>query len=303
MENLEKQSTKKSYKGLSIFLALLCLCLVIALFYLAGRISDLRENISNNYEQIADQETEIKLQEGKINDLIAKYEDLKVERDSLGLSNDALEKKISGLNSYLSSVKKKNTLAEQDIKEYQALLAEYEEDIKLRDQQLEQLKLAYDTLQSTSELQKVEMEMMSEHMDNLEDKVQIASILRAEDVVIKVVNSKGKEYEGGEYKDKWVDKVKVMMTIADNKVAEKGPKEIFMKLVEPSGSTLSNGGTFVDAEGETRPYTLRQVVDFNNTLQRVQYTYDKGSEYAEGTYKVEFYSEGHMIGKGSFIVK
>ena len=70
MSNIEKQNEVKSYKGLSIFLALLCLCLVVALFYLSGRISDLRENVSNNYEQISDQETQIHIQEAKIKNLI-----------------------------------------------------------------------------------------------------------------------------------------------------------------------------------------------------------------------------------------
>jgi len=307
---MEKQKKQKSFKGISVFLSLLCLCLIVAIFYMAGKVSDLQQeivglqkNVSQKEEKIVHKEIEIEQQVIQINKLIAQYDEIKSERDSLGLENKDLEEKVKKLKTYLSSVEKKNTLNQNDIKKYEQLLAEFKEDLKIKDEQLVKLKSAYDTLQSTAQLQKVEMEMMTDYMVDLESKVELASILKAENVNINVINSKGKEYDGGEYKDKWVEKVKVFFNLADNKVVKKGAKELVIKLIEPSGTTLTGGGSFVDANGKTQVYTQRQVVNFDNSEQEVSFIYNKGSDYAEGNYTVEIYSDGHKIGKGTFLVK
>ena len=277
---------------------------------MAGKVSDLQQeilalqkNVSQKTEEIAYKEVEIEEQEAQINTLISKYEKMKGERNSLGLNNQALEKKITGLNNLLSNIEKKNKLDASDVEKYKLLLKEYEDDLKLKDEQLAKLKVAYDTLHSTAKLQEVEIEMMTEYMVDLESKVELASILKAEKIKINVINSKGKEYDGGEYKDKWVEKVKVIFKLADNKVVKKGTKELILRLIEPSGSTLSSGGSFVNNSGKKQTYTQRQVINFDNTEQEVSFIYNKGTDYAEGNYSIEIYSEGHKIGAASFLIK
>ena len=90
-------------------------------------------------------------------------------------------------------------------------------------------------------------------------------------------------------------------------MAKKDTKELILRIIEPSGTVLfdlsSGGGSFTNAEGKTDFYTDKQNVMFDNSKQTITFLYSKGSEYEEGTYKVEVYAQGYLIGEGSFVVK
>ena len=42
---------------------------------------------------------------------------------------------------------------------------------------------------------------------------------------------------------------------------------------------------------------------FDNTRQKLSFLYDKGSEYASGTYKLEVYTDDYLMGGAQFVVK
>ncbi|MFK7900152.1 MAG: hypothetical protein AB8B61_05280 [Cyclobacteriaceae bacterium] len=297
------EPTKKSYKGLAIISTILAVGLAAFVFFLLFKIDTLEKDQIVNEDQIMVQQEYIVKQAGEIEELIEQYEVMKTERDSLGLNNYELNGKIKKLGGYLSTIKKENKLNKTQLNEYNELIAQFQEDLKLKDEQLIKLKIAYDTLQSTSSLQKLEMQMMSEYMMDLEGKVQVASLLKTNNLTVNAINSKGKEYGGSEYRQKRVDKLKVNFTIEDNKVAEKGEKEVHFRLIDPSGVTITSGKTFVSMNGNQIVYTLYQPINFNNTNQSVEFIYTKGTEYKKGTYIVEIYIEGNLSGRDSFIVK
>ncbi len=66
--------------------------------------------------------------------------------------------------------------------------------------------------------------------------------------------------------------------------------------------TARGSGTFI-FNGKEEFYTASQEILFDNTKQKLSYLYEKGSDYASGTYSLEIYCDDYKIGSGTFAVK
>ena len=56
-------------------------------------------------------------------------------------------------------------------------------------------------------------------------------------------------------------------------------------------------------DGKEEFYTAKQDILFDNSSQKLNFLYDKGSDYPSGLYQVEVYSDGFFIGSSNFTVK
>lgn len=142
--------------------------------------------------------------------------------------------------------------------------------------------------------------------NKLAEKVAIASVLKADAFITEALNSKGKADVDGQFKAKKIDKIRVNFVLGENKVAEKGGREILLRLIEPDGAALfdlANGGGSFQFEGKEIFYTMKQTVLFENKGQKVSFEYKKGSPYKPGNHKIEIYCEGFKIGESAFTVK
>ncbi|MFN3850945.1 MAG: hypothetical protein ACK4NY_16035 [Spirosomataceae bacterium] len=140
----------------------------------------------------------------------------------------------------------------------------------------------------------------------LTEKVTLAAALKAMNVTVNAVNSRGKERDGGEYKAKRVDKIKISFKLAENPLTKKEDKVIYMRLLDPQGNVISDmatgSGAFMFGGKET-VYTAKQSVFYDNSGQNVDFIYSRGAPYAKGKYTIELYSEGFSVGRGTFDVK
>jgi myosin heavy subunit len=141
----------------------------------------------------------------------------------------------------------------------------------------------------------------------LSEKVNIASALRAENLTVNAVSAKGKERDGGKYKAKRIDKLRVNFKLGENAVAKQNEKEIFLRILDPDGAVLSDmatgSGSFM-MNGKELIYSSKQSVSFTNTGQSVDIFYGRGGiPLKDGKYAIEVYSEGFKIGQGEFTVK
>ncbi|SKB75551.1 hypothetical protein [Dyadobacter psychrophilus] len=141
----------------------------------------------------------------------------------------------------------------------------------------------------------------------LAEKVTIASALRAENLTVNAVSAKGKEREGGKYKAKRIDKLRVNFSLAPNAVAKQNEKEMYLRILDPDGAVLSDmatgSGSFIH-DGKELIYSSRQTVNFTNSGQSVDILYGRGGiPLKDGKYAIEVYSEGFKIGQGDFEVK
>ena len=146
---------------------------------------------------------------------------------------------------------------------------------------------------------------LSQSKDELATKVAIASQLKAENIRIVSLNDRGKE-RTSPFRTKQIEQLKVEFNLAENSVAPIEGKKILIRIIDENGQVIFDvargSGTFIyDSKEEF--YTAAQEVLFDNTRQKLSFIYEKGSEYAPGTYALEIYTDDYMMGRGEFVVK
>jgi hypothetical protein len=191
------------------------------------------------------------------------------------------------------------------INDYSTRLKEKDEEIlKLREIN-QQLFTENEDLKTNQAQIQEEVVQLNITKKELQEKVNIAARLKAENIVIAAVNSRGKEREDG-FRNRQIEKLKVSFNLMDNKVAEHGPVDIYVQVIAPNNQPIfdvaKGSGTFT-LDGREEFYTVHQDILFNNTRQELSYFYEKGSKYTPGVYEVRIYADGYQIGNKSFEVK
>ena len=140
----------------------------------------------------------------------------------------------------------------------------------------------------------------------LTEKVTVAAALRAEGVNVYAISARGKESGMQGNKSKRIDKIRVLFHLQNNPLAAREIKTIFLRIIEPTGNTLSDyslGSGTIIFKGKELVYTAKQRIFFENNHQSVEFIYPRSSSYKEGKHEIELYSEGFLIGLGMFEVR
>jgi regulator of replication initiation timing len=200
----------------------------------------------------------------------------------------------------------------QEIKALKDKVFGYETLLKNKDEEIEKLKSVNKELLTENTTLKTEknelgdsINKLSQTKDELDKKVAIASELKVENFRIVALNERGKERESP-FRARQLDKLKVEFNIAENSVAPVEGKKIMIRVIDQNGQVLFDvargSGTFL-LGGKEEFYTASQEILFDNTRQKLSFIYEKGSEYPEGTYNLEVYTDDYMMGSGQFVVK
>ncbi|MCF0073810.1 hypothetical protein LZD49_25245 [Dyadobacter sp. CY261] len=252
-------------------------------------------------------------------DSISTELDIKIaEIQKLGGSVDSLVALKAQLEKDKKELKNANTYSaasyNKKIKNYESVLSEKDGEIARLKQELgiattknEELSEKVTGLESEKQLLADSVTTYSAQNKELSEKVTLASALRAESVSVNAVSSKGKEREGGKYRAKRIDKLRVNFKLGENAVAKQNEKEIYLRILDPDGAVLSDmatgSGSFI-FNGKELIYSSKQTVSFTNTGQSVDIFYGRGGiPMKDGKYAIELYSEGFKIGQGDFTVK
>lgn len=188
----------------------------------------------------------------------------------------------------------------------------YEELLTSKDEEIERLKAVNSELFSENRQLKTRENALNDSLNrlaknkkDLAEKVSIASRLEAENITVAAVDSRGKE-RTPPFRARQVDKLKVEFNLARNDVAPIEGKKIMIRVLDDSDQVIfdvSRGsGTFM-LNGRETFYTAQQEILFDNSRQQLSFVYQKGSEYASGSYKVEIFTEGYLMGTFAFDVK
>ena len=188
---------------------------------------------------------------------------------------------------------------------YGALLKEKDSEIiKLREIN-EQLYTENKDLKTTKAEIEEEVVKLNMKQQELEEKVNVAATLKAENIVIAAVNARGRE-RTDEFRNRQLQKLKVSFSLAENKVAQAGTKDIYVQVITPNNQVIfdvaKGSGTF-NIDGREEFYTAKQDILFDNSQQQLTYFYEKGSDYTPGVYNVRIYADGVVIGSKSFEVR
>jgi cell division protein ZapB len=303
-QNQEKQGSRKIL--LTIFIIVL-IALNGVLLYL-----NIKNKEESQQKDVVIQAKDAELDANTVKlDSISRQLDLRIaEVQRLGGDVEQLTKAKEDLEKDKVAMRTASTSERRRLMEK---VADYETLLNAKDEEISKLKTVNQELFTENTTLKTKANQLNESISAIErdkqvlaEKVAIAAALKTENLAINAINEKGKERDGGSYKARQVDKIKVSFNLAENKVAEVASKDIFMRLIEPDGAALfdlaTGGGTFM-VEGKETFYTAKREILFDNSRQQVSFVYDKGNPYKEGRHIVELYADGYLIGQGSFVIK
>ncbi|NIJ51295.1 hypothetical protein [Dyadobacter arcticus] len=247
-------------------------------------------------------------------DSIGKQLDARItEVQNLGGNIEELEKAKASLEQDRISLRKGNANMGKKVKEYEEFLTKKDVEIAQLREENQQLISQNETLvQEKTELQTTKQAITDSlsgvvaKNTELESKVTMAAALRARNVKVYAVSSKGKIREGENVKSKRVDKVRVDFMLEKNPLTMSDNKTIYLRIIDPTGATISDtktgSGTF-ELNGQEQGYTTSKEVMYANNNQDVSIMYDRDAAFTKGTYTIELYSEGFSVGEGTFSVK
>lgn len=200
------------------------------------------------------------------------------------------------------------TALNEKIKSYNGMIVEKDQEILELRAMNQQLFTENQDLKTTQAEIEEEVAQLNIQKEDLQAKVNVASLLKAENIEIAAVNSRGKERveTTKDFKNRQIERIKVSFNLADNKVAEKGPRNIYVQVLAPSEQPIfdvaKGSGTFM-MDGAEQFYTVKQDLIFDNTEQELTFFYEKGSDYASGTHQVKIFVDNYEVGSKTFTVK
>ncbi len=232
--------------------------------------------------------------------------------DSLVALKAQLERDKAALSNNISAFSSKKY--EEKIRTYERVLTQKDSDIATLKEELgivtaqnQELNDRVSGLQSDNSALSDSVLSYSTRNRELSEKVTLASALKAEKVQVNAVSDKGKERDGGKYRARRIDRLKVSFRLAENAIAQQDEKEMYLRVLDPDGAVLSDMATGSGSfrfNGRETIYSSRQTVVFTNSNQEVVMYYGKGGiPLKSGKYTAEIYSEGFKIGQGEFAVK
>ena len=150
-----------------------------------------------------------------------------------------------------------------------------------------------------------EREQLTSNNQELSRKVGIASVIKANNVTM--VGQK--QRSSGKFVDrrnaKAIDRLYICFNSLDNAVAQTGEETFQLRVINPAGETIQidaeGSGVLTDANtAEQIPYTKSVGFAFDGAAANHCAEWNvAGQQYAEGTYTVELYNKGYLVGTGN----
>ncbi|MBK7888783.1 MAG: hypothetical protein IPJ86_16305 [Bacteroidetes bacterium] len=137
----------------------------------------------------------------------------------------------------------------------------------------------------------------------LANKVAIASVLKTTNLKALGVRYKASGKESETTKAKSTDRIKTCFTIMENLVVEKGPKDIFVRVLSPDGAVMSTTSETFIYNGQATLYTTKESIMYENRNTDLCVYWEKGNDYSSGVYTIELYCESNQIGVASLTLK
>ena len=136
-------------------------------------------------------------------------------------------------------------------------------------------------------------EMAEERAEELNNKVRVGSVIRARSIGIEMLNAKKKPVT----RVKNAGALRVNFVLGGNELAEPGQKTVYLCITSPDGYVLSSpDAASFTFETEQKIYSAKRDLDYQNDDLGASIYYT-GSGFTAGTYHVELYCDGRLIGQ------
>ncbi|NJL74186.1 MAG: hypothetical protein HC892_03230 [Saprospiraceae bacterium] len=283
-------------------------------------------------EQVDEQDEEIQTLNKQILDEQAKLESLKGENDELNALIDEQKLALEEQKGRIAQLVRSNggyEKAKSEIKRLTAQNAEFiaeinrlkTENVDLKDQTL-RLSSRADSLTASLRVKSEEVdnlslakaaiasekESLAAENANLSEKVNIASVIKVQNLVATGYKTKGSGKPTKKERANNVDHLKICFDATSNQVASPGNEVFYVRIINPVGETIAieelGSGTLTRSDnGEQVRYTKATEMEYSREDANLCTNWTPNVPFQAGKYNVEVYNKGYLAGTGKFELK
>ncbi|MCI6200583.1 MAG: hypothetical protein SPE53_01420 [Prevotella sp.] len=143
-----------------------------------------------------------------------------------------------------------------------------------------------------------QIEGLNADKQSLTEKVAIAAQLDATNISMIAKNKRGKATDNL----KKCKTLQVNFNISKNVTASNGMRTIYVRVSTPTGTVLSQGGTF-SYENKNLQYSMKKTIEYTGNETPVTVYWNVNEFLSNGSYNVSIFADGNMIGSKNFSFK
>ena len=246
-----------------------------------------KKEMENEYQQFAQQYSEMKTQ---------------INNDSIVAQLTAEQEKTQKLLDELRRVKSTDareiTRLKKELATVRAVIRSYVMEIDSLNRVNASLTQENTRVKGQYEAATRQIEGLSTEKRSLSEKVAIAAQLDATGISLVAKNKRGKSTDQIEKSTT----LQVSFNITRNVTAASGVKDIYVRIMSPTGNLLNGAGSF-SYENRTLQYSMKRSVEYNGEETPVSLFWNVSQALVAGTYQVSIFADGNMIGSRSFAFK
>lgn len=148
-----------------------------------------------------------------------------------------------------------------------------------------------------------EKDEISSEKDKLQDKVTKGAKLQTSGLYAKAIRVRESGKQTDTERAGRADMVKACMTILENPMTKPGTKNVYMVVLKPDATVLTQSTSTFDAGGLSSQFSLMREIDYQNQTMDLCMYADVKDDLPKGTYIVQIYCEKMLIGKTTFTLK
>jgi hypothetical protein len=220
---------------------------------------------------------------------------------------------IEAMKSRIQNLLAKENKTEADLAEAKRLITQlngkitgYVEEIAQLKRENNELKEEIDVLNSENVELKDNIEKTTQEKANIENELDVASTLVATNITLLAIEERRNGEKVGE-KARKADILRLTFTVF-NRVGNDDEKELYIIIKDPSGAVVSSSslgsGDFSTREYGELSYTTQKSINFQAGLSvPVNVDWKPESKFMQGTYSVQVFNNGFLIGSASTSLK
>ena len=138
---------------------------------------------------------------------------------------------------------------------------------------------------------------LSEEKKTLNEKVTLASQLDANHITVTPTNKRGKKTD----RIKRITRLDISFTVVKNITAETGQRTLYVRITKPNQEVLtkSAANTF-PYENRNIAYSIKKYIEYTGEEQNVTVYWNVEEFLQAGTYRVDIFADGNLIGSQTF---
>ena len=306
------QSSSENQKGKSIHIVywvIIALLLAGCLYFFSTNNKTIQEK--QQMEALLKQQTdsvekERKILEEDFNAAKGKIDQLMTESSKKDTALEKSKKELSEMQSKIQVVMKKDKVTIEELKNARTMIKDLNDKIRAYEERIAELERENKELSGKNKVLKDEVD--SEVKKNIVLK-KYGSILYTDNIRLTPEHKRKDGTDKETKKAKKTNVLRIVFDIVENHIAESGNKQIYVRLIAPDNSVLSNpangSGNITTLKGEQLAFSVVKEIALTKDVPVKDVTIDwiQDGKYQKGSYTIEIYSEGTRVGLGQVTLK